>query len=75
MATGNMNRHNMSAYWKLSGVWQMSGRQSNMPKYIQLVNFGHNKMQLINGAFQFASVDIRMGQMSMFYDCFPWLFT
>ena len=42
-----------------------------MPKYIQLVNFGHNKMQLINGAFQFASVDIRMGQMSMFYDCFP----
>ena len=41
-----------------------------MPKYIQLVYFGHIMMQLINGAFQFASVDIRMGQISMFYDCF-----
>ena len=54
--------------------WDMatsSGRQSDMPTYyIQVVYFGHVEIQLVNGAFQFASVDIAMDQMSM-YLCFP----
>ena len=36
-----------------------------MPTYIQVVYFGRVEIQLVNGAFQFASVDIAMDQMSM----------
>ena len=32
-----------------------------MPTYIQLMYLGHLKMQLVNEAFQFASVDITNG--------------
>ena len=32
-----------------------------MPTYIQLVYFGHVKIQLVKGSFQFASVAIRNG--------------
>ena len=34
-----------------------------MPTHIQLVYLGHVKIQLINGAFQFASVDITNGSV------------
>ena len=37
----------------------------DMPTCIKLVCFRHVKIQLVNGVFQFASVDIGMEQMSM----------
>ena len=62
----------MLTYWKSSGIWQLkSGRRSDMPTCIQIVYFGHVKIQLVNGAVQIASVDIGIDQMSMLLcDCF-----
>ena len=36
-------------------------RRSNMPTYIQLLHRGHVEMQLVDGAFQFPSVNITNG--------------
>ena len=66
IATGNM----IPAYIKRTG--NQGGRRSDMPTYIQLVYFRHVEIQLVNGAFQFASVDLGMDQIPMLpCDCFP----
>ena len=57
MATGNL----MPAYVNVLEIKMDMADGS----YIQLVQFGHVKIQLVNGTLQFASVDIRIDQMSM----------
>ena len=52
----------MSAYWKSRGVWQLKVKDKAICQYIQLLCHRLVKMQMVNGAFQFASVDIANGR-------------
>ena len=57
----------MLTYWKSSRIWQLKVEdEATYQTYIQVVYFGHVEIQLVNGAFQFASVDIAMDQMTMY---------